>query len=75
MDSYSELKIPNPPKKKKRPTVAQKPRALVTNICSHCELLACDTTLHKGETLAHAHTPTCKQVDSQHHAVTNLSFF
>lgn len=48
-------------------TVVQKPRALLTNICSHCEPLACTTTLYRKEThtdtLSHSHF-THKYVDS-----------
>lgn len=39
---------------KKCPNAVQKPGALLTNICSHCEPLACDTTLYERET--HTHT-------------------
>lgn len=41
---------------KKCLTVVQKPRALLSNICSHCELLACDTTLYREETHTGIHT-------------------
>lgn len=42
---------------KKCLTVVQKPRALLTNICSRCELLACDTHFAGWKlTLAHIHS-------------------
>lgn len=37
-------------------TVVHKPRALVTNICSHCEPLACNTyCTRRKHTLGHVH--------------------
>lgn len=44
--------------KKKTLTVVQKPEAVVTNICSHCELMARDTTIYKM--VAPTHAPPCK---------------
>lgn len=47
-----------------------KPRALLANICSHCELLACNTTsTRRKHTVTRAHTRS-----QNHHAGTNLSF-
>lgn len=60
---------------KKCLTVVQKPRALVSNICSHCELLACGTHFTgRAHTHWHTYTFTRKHVQSQRHAETNLSF-
>ncbi len=42
---------------KKCLTVVQKPRVLLTNICSHCELLACDAHFtRRRHTPPHIHT-------------------
>lgn len=60
---------------KKCLTVVQKPRAILTNICSHCELLACDTTLYRKEAFTGRHTHPREHIDSRQHAGTNLSFF
>lgn len=47
-----------------------KPRALLANICSHCELLACNTSsTRRKHTVARTHTRS-----QNHHAGTNLSF-
>lgn len=47
-----------------------KPRALLANICSHCDLLACNTTsTRRKHTVARAHTRS-----QNRHAGTNLSF-
>lgn len=47
-----------------------KPRALLANICSHCELLACNTSsTRRKNTVARAHTRS-----QNRHAGTNLSF-
>lgn len=50
------------PYKKKGLTAVQQPRALLTNICSRCELLACDTTLFRKGRRWHTHTPACTHV-------------
>lgn len=47
-------------------TVVQKPRALLTNICSHCELLACNTySTRREKTHWHTYTFKCTHVEIQ----------
>jgi len=45
---------------KNRLTVVQKPKAILTNICSHCEPLACDIAIYREEAQTGRYTHTSK---------------